>query len=363
MIAFVNSYERYTGLGKYAFSTLERMKDLGHDIPMIFLKYADGKPLESPAPARVIRQRRAFPKYNALLAHYFYFPKRIPAEYELYHLGCQYYAKSLKTLKKCVLTHMDVAPLVLPQFYSPVERLFYRLFLKLYSLALKIIVLSEQSRGEVLRFSKIPEDKIHVIPLGYDENMYKPQSKNRCRDQLNLPQNAKIVLYVGREHSPRKNTRALLHAMNALSKSVPGLMVLKVGASDPRNNDLKQSIHIREIYNVPENLMPVIYNASDIFIFPSLYEGGCAYPPLEAMACGIPAIVSEECKVYGEGAMVVDAAAPENIKNRAEEILGDKTLREKYSQSALIEAKKYTLTQHAQRVLNLYKEILGGDID
>lgn len=363
MIGIVNAYERHTGLGKYAVSLLYKLRELGKDAGMIFLESAGSENSRAAQDIRfvesVVRQTFSVPKYNSQFAHFYGFPPRIPSGFDLYHLSCQYYARCAKYLNKTILTHMDIAPLLYPQFYSPVERIFYRGLLKFYPRVHSVIVMSEQSKNEVLKFSKTPAHKIKIIPLGYDETLYKPQSKKTAREKLGLPPDVPVALYVGREHSPRKNVRKLLQALNEMRRSIPKLTVIKIGASDPANNVLKADLNIKEFYHVPEEAMPVYYGAADVFIFPSLYEGGYAYPPIEAMACGVPAIVSEECRMYEGGAIVVNANNVQEICRAAEPLLTDASLRETWSQKALEEARKYTLTHQVRMTMNLYDEILA----
>lgn len=357
MIAVINSHPPYTGLGKYALDLWTGIKKHFENSKLIYLETKETPFKENMHNMEKITQTFYLPKYNSIYAHYFYFPKKIPFNYQLYHLTCQYHASIMKYHDNCILTHMDFAPLVMPDKYPLIMVIFNKMLAKWYAKAKRIIVLSEVAKKEVLKFTKANENIIRVVNLGYNEKIYKPYPKNLSREKIGVPLDAKIILFVGRETSYRKNFKIILESMHKLKK-INNLILIKIGNIDNNNAKLKEGLKIIERYKIEEELMPFYYSAAEVLILPSIYEGG-GYPPIEAMACGTPVIVSEAMEIYKNGAIIISPNKPDELTNALENIICKKDIQEKYSQMALKEANNFTLTKAVELTINIYKEILN----
>jgi glycosyltransferase involved in cell wall biosynthesis len=115
------------------------------------------------------------------------------------------------------------------------------------------------------------------------------------------------------------------------------------------------------IGHVGEDLLPYFYNASEIFVFPSLYEG-FGFPPLEAMACGTPVICSNRTslpEVVGEAALLFDPTDEEALTVQMERLLLDAELRESYSRRGLQHAQGFRWEVTAQQTIDVYRHVLG----
>lgn len=110
-IAIVNSFHPFVGLGKYAFNLFYRLSKMNKDIEMVYFENNKNKIKESDKRIKIIRQKINVPVFNNTLSSYFYFPYKIPKNYELYHLTSQYLARISKYVNTSIITHMDLAPL------------------------------------------------------------------------------------------------------------------------------------------------------------------------------------------------------------------------------------------------------------
>src|SRR5262249_59123106 len=107
----------------------------------------------------------------------------------------------------------------------------------------------------------------------------------------------RYVLSVG-VLQPRKNLPRLVEAFARIGRSVPHRLVI-VGKWGWAHDDLKEAVRraglgqrIQFTGYVADAALPALYNAADLFVYPSLYEG-FGLPPLEAMACGTPVLVGD----------------------------------------------------------------------
>jgi glycosyltransferase involved in cell wall biosynthesis len=160
----------------------------------------------------------------------------------------------------------------------------------------RIIVLSRFTRDKLRRAYKIPDDKIVIIPGGVDlERFYPATDRTGIRERLNIPGEKTILLTV-RNLVPRMGLENLLHAMQAVIKTVPDAYLV-VGGEGPLKDHLvsltrKLGIdnHISFAGFIPEADLPDYYRATDIFILPTLELEGFGLITLEALASGIPVL-------------------------------------------------------------------------
>jgi len=102
-----------------------------------------------------------------------------------------------------------------------------------------------------------------------------------------------------------------------------------------------------------------LYNISNVFLFPSLYEG-FGYPPLEAMQCGLPVITSNNTslrEIVGDGGILHD---PHDYKSMADDILrliADKELYARMRVQGIARSKKYTVERYVSGILDVFNSL------
>jgi glycosyltransferase involved in cell wall biosynthesis len=109
---------------------------------------------------------------------------------------------------------------------------------------------------------------------------------------------------------------------------------------------------------IEEEDKPCLYNLAEIFVYPSFFEG-FGLPPLEAMACGVPIIVSNKSslpEVVGEAAIVVDPARIEELVSAIRNILEDRNLKERLINRGLERIKNFKWENGAKKFINLIKK-------
>jgi len=356
--ALVNWAGFYSGIGKYSLTLLSRLKEKERDVDMFFcetpgilqgINYPDVTTLRQKVPWPFIGKNH--------LPQYFYFPSRIPSGYDIYHVTSGMLARVAKFKTPTIITHMDLVPLLFPDMYPASHRLWWKLLLRHYKDASRIIAISPQAKDELIKLGIVDECKVTVIYAGYDERLYQPVSIKEARQKLGLPQEKKIILNVGNE-DPRKDISTLTEAIRELQKDMQDIMLVRIGPVDPVNEELKRQINVVHYQDVPEEQMPLFYNAANLFAFPSVYEG-FGIPIAEAMGCGVPVIITDALKLFQNGCAVVPARNPVAFAVAIREILTNSERSKVLSISALNEAKKFTLSREAEETYRLYESVLA----
>jgi glycosyltransferase involved in cell wall biosynthesis len=112
---------------------------------------------------------------------------------------------------------------------------------------------------------------------------------------------------------------------------------------------------------VPDEMLPAFYNACDLFVFPSFYEG-FGIPLLEAMACGCPIACSNRTampEVAGKTAVLFDPASADSMGQALHDMLANLDLCQKLGESALERSRSFSWDATARTVLDVYQEVAG----
>ncbi len=272
---------------------------------------------------------------------------------------------------KFIITMHDLAFKKFPQLVKKEEiNVFRNQIEAAVNRADKIIADSQNTKKDLINLFNIRNDKIEVIYLGVDEVYHPIRTQELLREtknKYNLPR--EFILFVG-TIEPRKNLKRLIEAFYELKKNKSiehGLVI--VGEKGWLCDDIFETLgklHLNQdvIFAgyIPESELPLIYNAADLFVFPSLYEG-FGLPPLEAMACGVPVVtsnVSSLPEVVGDAAILVDPYNIQAIAEAIEQVLENNNLREKMIEKGFNQAKKFSWEKAARETLNLYYKCLAG---
>jgi glycosyltransferase involved in cell wall biosynthesis len=227
-----------------------------------------------------------------------------------------------------VVSIHDASVFVGPEWFSPAFRLYYRALLpRIGRRAERVLAPSEAARSDLARHGVAPEDRIEVVSPGISPAFH------GALDASGWEAEKPYVLAVG-SRDPRKNWRTLLRAWTLLPETVrSGRKLLLAGGSarafarDPLG-PLPPGAKL--LGHVPEERLPGLYGGADLLAFPSLHEG-FGLPPLEAMACGVPAVVSaipSLREVCGDAALYHDPLDAPGLAGAIETVLGDPGLRE-----------------------------------
>jgi glycosyltransferase involved in cell wall biosynthesis len=266
-----------------------------------------------------------------------------------------------------VVTVHDLAYLRVPDVV-PARRRQY--FIKMTNLATRradhVIAVSESTKTDIVELLGVSPNRITVTPLAADER-FRPLPADeiaafRAAQGLTRP----FILYLGNVE-PRKNLPTLLRAFDRLAPEVEHDLVIVGGEGwmmEAFNSTLAGMAHrdrVRIHGFAPVEDLPAWYNAADLFVFPSLYEG-FGLPPLEAMACGTPVVtsnVSSLPEVVGDAALTVAPMDADGLTEAMSRILGDEVLATSLWSAGLERAATFTWHRTAAGTVTAYHAALS----
>lgn len=291
---------------------------------------------------------------------------------------------------KRIMIFYDLSFLRFPEFFPFSQKMWHK-FMGPRAQARKsdlIIAISESTKKDLIDFYQINPDKIRVVYPGIDEKFKSITDKAGLLETKNkyaLPDD--FVLYFG-TIEPRKNILGLINAFEEVKKEKQG-KVLDVnwqgfegvvrGQKDRAFDFSKLKLVIagvrgwlyKEIFEkvknsefkddiiftgfVEEEDKPYLYNLAKVFVYPSFFEG-FGLPPLEAMACGVPAIVSNKSslsEVVGDSAVMIDPENPNELSWAIKEILENQELSDYLSRRGIEGAKQFNWDKTAKEILRL----------
>lgn len=227
-----------------------------------------------------------------------------------------------------------------------------------------IVVISHFTAEELGSFFPEARGKINVIYPGLLEHMGALTAHSGAETRRMKGLHRPYILMVG-TLEPRKNMEFLIQTYEHM-KGFHGELVV-VGRRgwqyEPiiaRLRGSSRAPDIRLLENVEDHELPAVYSGAELFLFPSRYEG-FGFPPLEAMACGVPVMSSAAGalkEALGDGALLIDHYDAARWARAAELLIADKQVRQLFIDKGRLQASKYTWVQAAEKTMELYRRIV-----
>ena len=263
-----------------------------------------------------------------------------------------------------VVTIFDFSFTFYPEWH-PRERIkhFKKNFWKNIERADRIIVISDFIKKEGINLG-LPEERLRTIHLGFDRETFKiypPNDLQPIRKKYHLPEH--FILFVG-SIEPRKNLKNLVEAYISLDEGIrKEIKLVLAGFKGWQNREIMEMLKkvktdILYLGYLPETELGKLYNLATVFVYPSLYEG-FGLPPLEAMACGCPVIVSNVAslpEVCGDAAQYVEPSDVNSIAEGMEKVLNDGGLRQSLIAKGLKRSKRFSWEQSAKGHLEVFED-------
>ncbi len=280
------------------------------------------------------------------------------------------YAGPLASAVPWLVTIHDLSFIRYPETFNAANRLYLTWAVRHAARHARcLLAVSESTKRDLVELLGADARKIAVIYSGIEARFAPVQDRaalDTWRAQRHLP--AKMILFVG-TLEPRKNVAHLIHAFARFKRAthLPHKLVLagsrgwKYAQVDAAIEQEEMNDHVIFTGYLPQAELPLCYQAAELFVYPSRYEG-MGFPPLEAMATGVPVItsnVSSLPEVAGDAALQVSPDDPVALAEAMAHVLSDTALREQMIARGLAHAATFTWERTAHQTADLYRALLA----
>ncbi len=357
--------KKRVGSGIYAFELIKQFsKNKEHN----FLIYLKENPLEDLPKAENFRYTAFGPKKmwtQFALPLKLTFGQKPDVFFSLGHYGPRF-----SKVKYCI-TIFDLSYLHFPDLFRE-DDLYQLQRWSSYSIknAFHIFTISKSTQDDITQNYGTTPSKISVTHIGYDQDKYKPQSKEKINKiKRKYKVDGDYIIFVG-TLQPRKNIERLIEAFNKIIRNskfeIRNLKLVIVGKKgwlyEPIFEKVKKlNIEEKVIFTdyVPDVDLPALLAGSKTYVLPSLWEG-FGIPVVEAQACGVPVIVSNTSslpEIVGDSAIMINPNSVYSIAKGIDRVLTDRNLRKKLIKKGFENIKRFSWQKCANQTIKILEKV------
>ena len=279
---------------------------------------------------------------------------------------CQYVLPPL-TRARSVLTIHDLAHEHFPEAFHPIEAARMKALVRWSAKrTTHILTVSEFSAADIAKRFNISRERVTVAYQSASPEFH-PRDKSNSKEHIARTYGIDVpfILYVGRIQA-RKNLSRLVEAYHQVRQQGITSKLVIVGKKDWQSEQLLEKIKQLGLEDsvifpgyVPFDDLPIFYNAAELFVFPSIFEG-FGLPVIESMASGVPTITSFGSslqEVAGDGALLVDPLDTRSIAEALGKTLTDTQLREHLIAQGLKRSAQFERGMLAKKTLEIYRSL------
>ncbi len=236
-----------------------------------------------------------------------------------------------------------------------------------------VVTTTSSSKSDIVRFYHVEPDKIHIVPDGVNTESFYPvrDEKELSKAKQAFGLSSPYVMYLGALER-NKNVHILVEAFGEFIRGFPDYKLALVGKyrSETRGGYVDELKNTAERLKLTQNLVftgyvsekdrRLLLNGAKMVAFPSECEG-FGLPPLEAMACGIPAIASGIpviSEVYGDSVLTCRPGDPQDLARAMQMIASDPNVVAGLVQRGTERVASLRWESHAREMLKLYQLFL-----
>lgn len=266
-------------------------------------------------------------------------------------------------------TIFDLSFMRYPDSFNPLNRIYLTWAVRhAVQRADHLVAISQSTRRDLIELCDAAPERVSVIYCGKDA-AFNPATDRAALDAWRAARGVpdKMILFVG-TIEPRKNIARLLRAFARAKRAarLPHTLVL-IGARGWKYREVDETLarenlarDVMFVGYVPQDELPRWYQAADLFVYPSLYEG-FGMPPLDAMASGVPVITSNAAslpEVVGDAALQVPPTDEAALADAIVRAVTDDALRAQMCARGLVQAAQFSWERAARATTALYRAIL-----
>jgi glycosyltransferase involved in cell wall biosynthesis len=359
----VRKYNDY-GIGTYIKNLVEQLAllDSPHKF-LLFVSPEDEKTESFPLNWGVAPVR--YGKYS--VSEVLFFASKARAQgVSLFH--SPHYTLPFGLKGRAVVTIHDLIHLRFPQYFSLLHRSYsYGMIWHALRATRFVITVSQFTKQDILRTFRVREDKIVSIPLGVSEQFHKRTDPSDMVDfKLKFKLDHPYILFVGNT-KPHKGVDVLLRAFKEVGALFPDIDLVFAGSSlstetsvQDMINTLGLSKRVKSLGRISNEELALAYAGGEMFVLPSRYEG-FGLPALEAMACGVPVIVSDKGslpEVVGNAALICESENHGMFADAMINLLRDASLKNEMTAKGKKHSERFLWSVTARKTLDVYEKSL-----
>lgn len=279
--------------------------------------------------------------------------------------------------KRTVVTCHDIFPLL--QWKGAIRGLSPRITPPLSVLASlsgmcrarAVLTSTQATKDDIVARLGIDPGKIRVVPYGLDTAFRQLTPNEQAEAVADYPLGgggARYILAID-TGAAYKNQRATIEVLaRARARAEADIRLVRIGPP-LRADEMRRARSfgvagaIIELGQPSDSEVVAIYSRADVLLFPSFYEG-FGWPPLEAMACGVPVVASRAravAEVVGDAALLADAEDYDGLTAHVLAVLSDRTMAVHLVRRGSRRAQAFTWDRAARDVADVYRTILAGE--
>ncbi|MDD3824677.1 MAG: glycosyltransferase family 1 protein [Anaerolineae bacterium] len=269
---------------------------------------------------------------------------------------------------RSVITVHDLAFLLYPHFLTKESARYYGHIDQAVRWTDHIIAVSESTRRDTIQHLGVPQDKITVVHEAANP-IFRPIDRKEAAEEVRVRYgvDAPFVLFVS-TIEPRKNVPTLMRAIWQLQECYKeDVHLILAGGKGWLFEDAFASVEefkldsrVHFVGRVSSEELLYLYNAAELLAHPAFYEG-FGLPPLEAMACGLPVVVSNVAslpEVVGDAGLLIDPHDVDELTVNIWRVLNDDQLREEMREKGLRQAQRFSWDRAARETKEIYRLVI-----
>jgi alpha-1,3-rhamnosyl/mannosyltransferase len=352
------------GIGTYIQHLIREYPSLQHSHSfLLFIAPEEAKMIVFPEGFKTVVS--PYRKYS--LGEMFFFARQInDNNVSVFH--SPHYTLPIRLKSKSIVTIHDLIHLRFPQFFSLLQRSYsYSMIWHAIHDSRFIITVSEFTKLDILRSFRVREEKIIPIPLGVSEE-FRQSTPSFLVEEFKIKFNIEYpyILFVGNT-KPHKGLNVLLRAFKEVLTLFPELDLVFVGGTPDSDKSLQMlmnnpvlSKRVKSLGRISKDELILAYQGAEMFVLPSLYEG-FGLPALEAMACGIPVIVSDAGslpEVVGNAAIICKSGNDGMFAEAIMNLLRNPILKNEMIEKGKTHSAGFPWRATAQKTLEVYEKTM-----
>jgi len=269
---------------------------------------------------------------------------------EIYHFMMPEVSFPCLFKRPSIVTIHDIIPLITEE-RNKLFNIYFKFMMKIAKKANHLIAISDSTKKDLIRILKVPESKISVIYEGVDPKKFYPIKREKGKQF--------VIGYLG-GLGKRKNIDYILDVAKKLEENEK--IFFKIAGRGPELDRLVKLKEKKNLKNVeffgfvPDKELNKFYNSLDLFIFPSYYEG-FGLPVVEAMASGIPIMVSNRgslIEISKDSGILINPDDPKNAVAEIEKIVRNPKLQKELKIKSIKKAKEFDWNKTAKETFKIY---------